>query len=433
MRVRRVSGASGIITTAAGNGAYGVLSGGFFGDGGPATRAELSRPQGVAVDEAGNLYIADTQNCAVRKVSAATGLLTTIAGTGARGFGGDDGPATASLLDTPYGVAVDGAGNVYIADTGNRRVRRVSAATGLITTVAGGGVAWDDGAPATLAILTQPAGIAVDSGGNLYIAEAFGIRRVSASTGIITTVAGGQGTTDFGDGGPAVNARLSYPQAVAVDADGNLYIADYSNDRIREVRAATGIITTIAGSGVHGFSGDGGPAVEATVRRPHGVAVDAVGNVYFSDTYNCRVRKVDAVTGIVSTVAGGDIYGFAGDGGLAVNARLYYTYGLAIDAFANIFVADTENDRIRMVTATRGQVVSPRRSGTIVAGTRFVRFMAIGENQYGPFQFGWELGEGRTSRLPSPGMVAFPVPGRSSCCSTLSIRTERRFLPRMHP
>jgi hypothetical protein len=269
-----VNAATGIITTVAGGGNN------VPGDGGPATSASLS-PLGVAVDAAGNLFIADR---GIRKVAAATGIITTVAGTGSSGFSGDGGPATSASL-APYSVAVDAAGNLFIADTNNQRVRKVAAATGIITTVAGTGAFGfsGDGGPATSASLRNPEGVAVDAAGNLFIADSLNhrVRKVATATGIITTVAG-SGT--FGS-----------PRSVAVDAAGNLFIAEGSSHRVRKVAAATGIITSLAGTGEVGFSGDGGPALSASLRNPEGVAVDAAGNLFIVDAGNQRVRKVAAV------------------------------------------------------------------------------------------------------------------------------------------
>jgi sugar lactone lactonase YvrE len=274
-RIRKVS-AEGIITTVAGNG-----SAGYSGDGGPATSAQLGLPSGVAVDASGNLYVADNLNNRIRKVSAA-GIITTVAGNGSIGYSGDSGPATSAQLSTPTGVAVDASGNLYIADTNNYRIRKISAA-GIITTVAGNGTLGcsGDGGPAANAQLSRPDGVAVDASGNLYIADVVCNRvwKVSA-TGIIAIVAGG-GTGGLGDGGPATSAQLNQPAGVAVDASGNLYIVDTGNSRIRKV-SATGLITTVAGNGSLGYSGDRGPAASAQLYYPDGVAVDASGNVYIA-------------------------------------------------------------------------------------------------------------------------------------------------------
>src|SRR5437762_4140887 len=264
-----------------------TVAGGGAGDGGDATSANLNSPAGVALDASGNLYIADLGNERIRKVAAATGIITTVAGNGVFGFAGDGGAATNANLSVPSGVAVDASGNLYIADNSNHRIRKVTAATGIITTVAGNGSPSfaGDGGAATSASLNSPSGVALDASGNLYIADFFDnrIRKVDAASGIITTVAGNGSFGFAGDGGAATNASLSGPAGVAVDAGGNLYIAAYSNHRIRKVDAATGIITTMAGNGNPTFAGDGGAATSASVYVPTGVALDASGNLYIAD------------------------------------------------------------------------------------------------------------------------------------------------------
>ncbi len=342
-RVRRVAG--GTISTVAGNGAFK-----YSGDGAAATSASLDVPMGVAVDSRGNLYIADAQNHRVRRVNAATGVITTVAGNGVQGFGGDNGPAASAQLDEPRGVAVDANDNIYIADKGNFRVRRVSAA-GTITTVAGGGNAFPgDNGPATSAQISA-FGVALDRNNNLFIADRANhrIRMVSVSSGVITTVAGG-GTVFPGDGGPATSAALNNPAAVAVDASGNIYIADTLSNRIR--RVTSGTITTFAGNGTFGFSGDGGPATSAMLTEPAGVTVDAAGNVFIADYWNARIRRVTP-SGVISTVAGGgSSEQFAGDGGPATGAGLSLPASVALDAAGNIYIADSNNDRIRRVLAS---------------------------------------------------------------------------------
>jgi uncharacterized protein (TIGR03437 family) len=280
-RIRKVSG--GTIATVAGNG-----TAGFSGDGGPATSASLSTPYGVAFDAAGNLYIADQQNQRIREVSGET--IATVAGIGGFGFSGDGGPATSASICLPAGVALDSAGNLYIADSFNNRIRKVSGGT--ITTVAGNGNQGfsGDGGPATSASLFTPIGVAVDSAGNLYIADSFNNRIRKVSGGTITTVAGSGSDGFAGNGGPATSASLSLPAGMAIDSAGNLYIADAGNNRIRKVSGGT--ITTFAGNGAASFSGDGGPATSASLNFPSGVAFDSAGNLYIADINNQRIREV---------------------------------------------------------------------------------------------------------------------------------------------
>ena len=342
-RIRKVSG--GTITTVAGDGAYPPV---FSGDGGPATNASLNYPQGMATDAAGNLYIADTSNYRVRKVSG--GVITTVAGDGVYRFSGDGGPAASAQLNYPNGAAVDSAGNLYIADTNNNRIRKVSG--GIITTVAGNGSPGfsGDGGPAIRASLNQPSGVAVDSAGNLYIADELNSRVRKVSGGTITTVAGNGGWQFSGDGGPAASASLNYPTGVAVDSTGNLYIADAGNSRVRKVSGGT--ITTVAGNGSEGFSGDGGPAAGASLYLPMwppaSVAVDLDGNLYVADAYNNRIRRV--FSGTITTVAGNGHPGFSGDGGPPASASLNYPTGVAVDSAGNLYIADAGNERIRKVS-----------------------------------------------------------------------------------
>jgi hypothetical protein len=280
-----------VITTLAGGGTR------FGGDDGPSISAQLNQPIGVAVDSVGNVYIADYANDRIRKVSK--GVITTVAGSGTKGFGGDNGPAVKAQLDYPIGVAVDSADNLYIADAGNHRIRKVS--KGVITTVVGNGTAGfsGDNGPATGAQI-DAGGVAVDPAGNLYIADTRNHRIRKVSEGSITTVTG-NGLAGFGgDNSSPQNAQLNMPIGVAVDAAGNLYIADTGNYRIRMV--SKGVITTVAGNGVVGFGGDEGPAIKAQLNEPWSVAVDSTGNLYIADTGNLRIRMVSK--GVITTVAG---------------------------------------------------------------------------------------------------------------------------------
>ena len=273
----------------------------FSGDGGPARSAQLASPEGITRDAKGNLYIADTWNHRIRKVSA-EGIITTVAGNGISDFGGDGGPATSAQLFSPETVAVDGAGNLFIAESGNNRIRKVSP-EGVITTMAGNGTSGfnGDGGPATSAQLAFPRTVVVDAAGNLFIAGSGSrIRKVNRE-GIITTAAG-NGTSGFsGDGGPAASAQFSTATGMAVDAAGNLLIADTQNHRIRKV-SRDGIITTVAGNGTSGFSGDGGPATSAQLNRPQAVAADAAGTLFIIDSGN-RIRKVTP-GGVITTIVG---------------------------------------------------------------------------------------------------------------------------------
>jgi uncharacterized repeat protein (TIGR03803 family) len=327
---------NGVIATAAG--------GGIGGDGAPAVAASLDCPTGVAVDALGNLFITDAYDCRIRIVDT-NGIITTLAGDGTAGFSGDGGPASHARLFWPSSVAVDASGNLFIADQYNHRIRQVST-SGVITTVAGNGTAGysGDGGTATHAGLGEPFGLAVDTSGNLFIADEYNhcIRQVDAN-GYIWTVAG-NGTAGYsGDGGTATNASLSSPRGVLVQqSSGNLFIADTDNQCIREVFLSLPYniqITTVAGNGTAGYSGDGGPATSASMDNPSGFAVDTSGNFFISDEYNNCIRQVDA-NGYIWTVAGNGTAGYSGDGDAATNASLNYPMGVAVDGWGNLFIAD---------------------------------------------------------------------------------------------
>jgi trimeric autotransporter adhesin len=400
-RVRRLDTITGIITTVAGNGLAG-----FHGEGESATSAGLS-PGGVAVDGHGNILIADPGNHRILRVEAKGGTLTTIAGGGA---GGDNGPAIEAIVAGPTGVAADSSGDVFIAEYDSERIRRVDVATGVITTVAGNGTEGfgGDNGPATEASLFQASAVAVNAQGDLFIADPLSerVRRVDAQTGIITPVAGGG---YGGDGGPAVEARLNVPQGVAVDRSGNLFIAEARGNRVRRIDRETGIITTAAGGGRDRKAiGDGGPATNATLDSPWRVAVDAQGNLFIAEAWGGRIRRVDgatgtittvsknlrsaqdvavdvqgnvfvaltgdrnasqskdirilridAVTGSTTTVAGDGSYGCGGDGGPATDASLGSPQRIAVDAHGRLLIADTANNRVRMVELPAFAALSP--------------------------------------------------------------------------
>jgi uncharacterized protein (TIGR03437 family) len=386
-RIRRIS--NGVIATVAG-----TVQGGFNGISGPATTIELAFPGGVAVDASGNLYVADTANNCIRRISG--GLLSTVAGNPPQvgGFSGDNGYAFTAQLFDPGGIAIDPAGNMYIADTGNKRIRKLSA--GIITTVAGGNTSLGDNGQAAHAQLRQPWGVTVDAAGNVFIADSSNnlVRRVS--NGVITTVAG-TGQQGFnGDGISPLNASLSQPFDVAVDSAGNLYIADTENNRVRKV--VNGVILTVAGTGTPGFSGDGGLATGAQLYYPSGVAVDSGGNVYIADSGNGRIRKVsngfittvaqvdgpvsiaidisgnlyvsetigntvqEISNGTIATVAGNGSNGFSGDDGPATQASFSQPWSVAVDPAGNLYISDPNGDRIRKVS--NGIVTTVSGNGT---------------------------------------------------------------------
>jgi sugar lactone lactonase YvrE len=369
----QIGRARGTIHTIAGNGDTG-----FGGDGGPATTAAFTNPFGLARDAAGDLFITDDQR--VREISAATGIITTVAGDGVAGFAGDGGPATAAELNFPSGVAVDAAGNIFIADAANNRIREVFAATGNIITIAGIGTAGfsGDGGKATLAQLHHPQGVAVDSAGDVFITDTLNnaIREVTAGTGIITTIAGNGAVGYSGDGGPATAAMLNNPEGpVAIDAAGDVFIADSANSVVREVAAGTQTISTVAGNGIAGFSGDGGPATAASFQFVSGVALDSAGDLFISDFNNQRIRKVNAATGIVTTIVGTGVADIAGDGGLASAADVSSPGGLVVDGAGNVYIADGGNNRIRRIEYNPDAIVN---NGTIHVDS--VGVVSIGGN-----------------------------------------------------
>jgi VCBS repeat-containing protein len=334
-----------VITTIAGNGTVG-----YTGDGSAAILAGLNQPQGLAVDHAGNVYFADVANNVIRKVSS-SGIITTVAGTGTGGYTTDGIAATLSELHTPRSVAVDAAGNLYIADQVNNRIRKVDAA-GIITTYAGDGTPAfsGDGGPSTAAQVFDPYGITTDDTGNVYFAD-FGngrIRKISTS-GIISSVAGGG--TSYADSTSATATIILYPAFVAVDTSGNVFFSDHFRSTIRKV-TPLGIVTNVAGDSIRSNTpyGDGGPADSAGLYLPFGIAVDNTGNLYIADSYNNRIRKVDA-TGRIVTIAGTGTSGFSGDGGLPTFAELRNPVGVAVDATGNLYIGDNANNRVRYIPA----------------------------------------------------------------------------------
>jgi streptogramin lyase len=329
---------------------------GFAGDDGPAEKAELDQPFDVAFDRAGNLYLSDTFNHRIRKVDAKTGIITTVAGNGKKGFAGDGGKATDASLNEPYGIALDSDGNLFIVDRLNYCVRKVDAKTGNISTVAGtGGKAGfaGDGGPADKAQLVEPNGICLDGKGKLYIADVANnrVRVVDLKAGTINTVLGnGKGKTD-GDGGPLKDATTFGPRAVAVGPDGRLYIVERNGHCVRRADPAKGTIERFAGTGKKGYTGDSGTALEATFDGPKEIDIDKDGNVFVVDTENEVIRRIDSKTGRVSTVAGKGRTKTPGlgDGGKATDATLGRPHGVAVSPDGALYIGDTNSHRIRKV------------------------------------------------------------------------------------
>jgi cysteine-rich repeat protein len=417
-RIRRIE-LDGSITTIAGTGV-----GGYSGDGGPAVLAQLANPSGIAVDGLGRVIVADTDNNVIRRIDT-DGTIATIAGTGIANYSGDGGQAVDATLSAPQGVAVDATGRVLIADTRNSTVRRI-AVDGVISTIAGDGSPGfgGDGAAATGAQLAFPVGIALDATGQIFIGDTVNerIRRIT-SAGIIDTV-GGNGTGAYaGDGGLATAASLSSPYGVAVDAEGQVAITDTANERIRRIDV-TGTISTIAGNGTFGFGGDGGMATSAQLRDPFLLATDAMGRVYITDTNNNRIRRIE-LDGTITTVAGTGQPGFSGDGGLATKAELKKPDGVAIDPAGRIFIADTYNNRIRMVdtagviTTIAGDgspavlqnpngVAFDGNNGVVIADTYNKRIRRI------------DLGTGTLATIAGTGSFGYSGDGGPATAATLS-------------
>ena len=320
---------SGVVSTLAGSGTFGYTDG-------TGTSAKFDYPPGVAVDGAGNVYVADQGNNRIRKITA-SGVVSTLAGSGTPGNA--DGTGTSAQFSYPYGVAVDGAGNVYVADQGNNRIRKITA-SGVVSTLAGSTSGYTDGT-GTSAQFNNPYGVAVDGAGNVYVADRYNdrIRKITTS-GVVSTLAGStNGYTD----GTGTSAQFYNPFGVAVDGAGNVYVADLYNHRIRKI-TASGVVSTLAGNGTYGYTD--GTGTSAKFNRPTGIAVDGAGNVYVADLSNHRIRKI-TTSGVVSTLAG-STYGYTD--GTGTSAKFYYPSGVAVDGAGNVYVADYHNHRIRKIT-----------------------------------------------------------------------------------
>ena len=338
----------GIISTAVGTGERG-----YSGDGGPAAAALLSEPFMCAFDATGNLYVAEAMNHCIRRVDRDTGVIVTIAGTGAEGYSGDGGPATGATLNQPYSLQVDAKGDVYVVDRLNYVIRRIDATTGIISTVAGTGeVGYSgDGGPGTAAQFREPNDCFLDGKGGLLIADVQDqrIRRLDLESGIITTFAGNGAKERSGDGLPATQASILGARAVCMDSAGNTYIAEREGNGIRMVDAS-GMMHTLAGTGEFGYTGDGGPALAATWGGPKAIRCDHAGNLLVVDTENHAIRSIDPATGIVTTIAGGRLGG-EGDGSPAEQAAMDRPHGADVDADGIIYIADSNNHRVRVVVA----------------------------------------------------------------------------------
>ena len=407
----------GIITTFAGNG-----NATFSGDGGPATAASLNHPRGLAIDRTRGIYIADADNWRIRLVSPA-GIVSTVAGNGSYGAAGDGGQAINASLSDVNDIALDTAGNLYIADASNHRIRKVTTG-GIISTFAGTGVqgSFGDGGPAINANLNRPVSVTIDAAGNLLICDSsnHNIRRVSLASGIITTYAGNGVPAFSGDGGQATAASLMYPLGVATDKSGNVYIADAGNNCIRKVSPG-GVISTVAGiSGHPGFGGDGAAAMGALLDIPAYVTVDSSGNLFIADAGNNRVRKVDGVSGIITTIAGGGNDGFSGDGGPAANSLLSFPWGMMTDASGTVYIADRVNSRIRTISGVASPLAITH-NGNLTEGQSGVTYTVSVRNTGTAGSSGSLIVAGI---LPS-GLTATAISGSGWACSLSSVACSR--------
>jgi len=336
-----------IMTTIAGDGGEG-----YSGDGGPASRAKLNGPHDVVADAAGNLFVCDSYNNCIRRIDARSGIITTVAGTGQAGFSGDGGPATEAWLDHPYGVAVNRDGSFYIADRFNARVRQVDGRSRIITTLAGNGgkSSTGDGGPAAKSGMVEPNDMAFSvDGTRLYVADVTGqrVRVIDLRTDTIATFAGTGEARHDGDGGPAAQAGVYEPRAVAVGADDTVYIMERRGSCVRAVNPQTGIIRTAAGTGGQGNAGDGGTVLQAVFDKPKEMTFDRDGNLIVVDTENGTLRLIDWKADRVTTIAGNGKRGYAGDGGLAVEATMGRPHGVAVGSDGALYIGDTEGHCIR--------------------------------------------------------------------------------------
>jgi sugar lactone lactonase YvrE len=403
--------------TDAGNG-----TGTSLGDGGPAANATIGAPRAMCADTAGNVYICDVTANRVRKLDI-YGFMTTVAGNGKTGnpVNGMAATATSLSMSGGGGVYVDNTGNIYISNTTGQTVSKVTASTGIISTICGTGIAGysGDGGLASAAKVQTPLGICGDSSGNLYFADASNerIRKIDTK-GIITTIIGTGSDAYSGDGGPGTSARVSVPRDLAMDIFGNMYIADFGNYVVRKYVMATGIISTFAGNGLIGVTGDGGPATAATMNTPARLAYDGGNMLYIADQNNNKVRGVNLTTGIINTVVATGKSGFGGDGGPSVLGQLYSIGGIAFNRLGNLYMSDINNKRIR-VSPYNGSILITQSGPTSVEVGTSVTFTAHA-SLVTDISFQWQLGgidiQGATS---STYTVNIPTSGSYSCILTV--------------
>lgn len=356
-----------IITTIAGTG-----TAGYNGDGIPATSAQLNFPNGLALDAAGNIFITDLLSNRIRKIDAGTGIISTIAGTGTGGYNGDGILAVNAQVSGPTALAFDGNGDLFFVDRANQRVRKITMSSGIISTVAGTGTVGynGDGIAATTAQLNFPHDLAFEVNGNLYITDGSNnrVRKIDMTTGIISTIAGTGISGYNGDGIPATSAQLANPSGIIFDNAGNIFITEFAGSRIRKITKSTGLISTIAGTGVAGYNGDGIAATTAQLNNCWSARFDAAENMYLGDAGNNRVRQITKSTGIISTVAGTGGGGYNGDGILAVNAQINSCFNTYFDQVnCDLYIADAGNNRIRKVTGGFAGCPSPVAPGNLIS------------------------------------------------------------------
>ncbi len=420
-----------MITTIAGTG-----SGTYAGDGGAATAASLYNPVGTAVDAAGNVYVADLSNNRIRMISAATGVITTIAGTGAAGFGGDGGPASAAILASPTGVCVDPAGNLYIADYANNRIRKVTAISGqvtpscTITTIAGTGTyGYNTNTNPLLTNFSGPYSVEMDRNTNLYIADAGNnrVRMISAFSGNISSIAGTGAAGSTGDGLAATSALLNRPTDIAFDTLGNIYIADFNNNRVRVILASDSKIYAYAGNGTAGYAGDGSAASLAHLNKPVNLAFDGANNLlYISDFGNNRVRMVNRSNFVIKTIigtgtgAGTSTANYAGDGGPDTLAEVSGPSGLALDGAGNLYLADDYNNRVRKVCLNRTAITTSG-NHSICFGTT----TTLTAHGAGTYTWSANAGNATTSTvsLGPTATTGYTISGTSFGCSMMATTT----------